>query len=103
MCWRRWPVADGAGLRATGSPRGARWTSNRLPVPGYDQRASARDRLQIRYPPAIAAGSGVREDRMSSILALFHSQEVGNTEAMAKAVAEGAREADAKVNPANNE
>ncbi len=38
---------------------------------------------------------------MSSVLVLYHSQEHGNTEAMAKAVAEGAREAGADVTLAN--
>jgi NAD(P)H dehydrogenase (quinone) len=38
---------------------------------------------------------------MGSILVLFHSQEVGNTAAMADAVAEGAREAGAKVTLVN--
>jgi multimeric flavodoxin WrbA len=38
---------------------------------------------------------------MGDIVVLYHSQEHGNTEAMAKAVAEGAREAGATVTLAN--
>ena len=38
---------------------------------------------------------------MASILVLFHSQEVGNTRAMAEAVAEGARSAGADVRLVN--
>lgn len=38
---------------------------------------------------------------MSKVLVLYHSQEHGNTEAMAKAVADGAREAGANVTLAN--
>lgn len=38
---------------------------------------------------------------MSLLLVLYHSQEHGNTEAMAKALAEGAREAGASVTLAN--
>jgi multimeric flavodoxin WrbA len=38
---------------------------------------------------------------MSSVLVLYHSQEHGNTKAMAEAVAEGAREAGAKVTLVN--
>lgn len=38
---------------------------------------------------------------MASVLVLYHSQEFGNTKAMAEAVAEGAREAGAEVTLAN--
>ncbi len=38
---------------------------------------------------------------MSLVLVLYHSQEVGNTEAMANAVAEGAREVGADVTLVN--
>lgn len=38
---------------------------------------------------------------MSSVLVLYHSQEHGNTHAMAEAVADGAREAGAKVKLVN--
>jgi flavorubredoxin len=56
---------------------------------------------KIKYAVATALSLGSKEARMSLVHVLYHSQEVGNTEVMAKAVAEGAREAGADVTLAN--